>query len=72
MKTLLNNLFSHKCREAWSHTNLQPIEPVFRVNWPLYDKFITERNKTTTEDSRKDMRKGQMNRQKEQRLIKKA
>lgn len=43
MLNLFNNLFCDHNKDAWSVNNLQPIEPVFRINWPLYDECIKSR-----------------------------
>ena len=43
MKNLINYLFSGNEKEAWSHNNLQPAEPVVRINWYLYDMVVKSR-----------------------------
>lgn len=56
-------LFCGHAREAWSHSNLVPIEPVVRINWHLYEKVMEARAQLTQKQMH-DMRFNQVVRQK--------
>jgi hypothetical protein len=59
MTYLFKQLFRGHAREAWSHSNLEPVETVFRVNWELYAKVMQARARLTA-SKMLEMRTNQM------------